>query len=96
MSIMRTSTLLLTAGLLFAPGCKRDSSGKDQMPPAKGAGAPARPALPDTKPPDQPAEPSAPRADRTTGTTEPIDRAEVAPSMSAIIASGMPLPCTQP
>ena len=88
MSMKRTAVHLVTAlGLLVAPGCKRDSSGKDQMPPAKGAGAPARPALPDTKAPEDPKEPAAPGSERTTGTTEPIDKAEVAPSMSAIIAS---------
>jgi RND family efflux transporter MFP subunit len=57
------------------------------MPPAKGAGAPARPALPDTAQPEPSKTAEQPTADRTTGTTEPIDKAEVAPSMSAIIAS---------
>ena len=86
MSMNRTAVILLAVlGLTSASACKRDSSGKDQMPPAKGAGAPARPALPDTEPPAEGAGPAAPAADRTTGTTEPIDRAEVAPSMSAII-----------
>lgn len=89
MSMTRNAVLplLAAAGLLVAPGCKRDSSGKDQMPPAKGAGAPARPALPDTAPPPAQQASDAPATDRTTGTTEPIDRAEVAPSMSAIIDS---------
>jgi RND family efflux transporter MFP subunit len=87
MSMNRIAVHLFALGLLVAPGCKRDSSGKDQMPPARGAGAPARPALPDTKPPDQSKAAEAAGAERTTGTTEPIDRAEVAPSMSAIIAS---------
>jgi len=88
MSMTRTAMILLALlGLFIAPGCKRDSSGKDEMPPAKGAGAPAPPALPDTKPPAEGAATAAPVGDRTTGTTEPIDRAEVAPSMSAIIDS---------
>lgn len=88
MSMTRTAIHLLAAvGLLSAPGCNRDSSGKDEMPPAKGPGAAALPKLPDTKPPAKPAGEAAPTAERTTGTTEPIDKAEVAPSMSAIIAS---------
>lgn len=78
---------LVALALLALSGCKRDSSGKDEMPPAKGPGAPARPALPDTRAPDAATTPSAPTAERTTGTTEPIDHAEVAPSMSAIIES---------
>ncbi len=87
MSKTRITSILVAAGLLGAPGCKHDSSGKDEMPPAKGAGAAARPALPDTTPPKQPDQPAQAAPDRTTGTTEPIDRAEVAPSMSAIIDS---------
>ena len=87
MSITRAVSILVAAGLLGAPGCKRSSSGKDEMPPAKGAGAAARPALPDTTPPVTADKPAAETTDRTTGTTEPIDRAEVAPSMSAIIDS---------
>ncbi len=88
MSMTRTVlTYPLLVGLLLAPACKRGSSGKDEMPPAKGPGAAARPALPDTKPPEDPNGPGVQVADRTTGTTEAIDRAEVAPSMSAIIDS---------
>ncbi len=88
MSMTRTATHLLAAlALLIAPACKRGSSGKDEMPPAKGAGAPARPALPDTRPPAEAKTPETATTDRTTGTTEAIDRAEVAPSMSAIIDS---------
>ncbi|HEU5057593.1 MAG TPA: efflux RND transporter periplasmic adaptor subunit [Kofleriaceae bacterium] len=86
MSMTRTFlTLLAAAGLSLAPGCKRGSSGDEEMPPAKGAGAKPRPALPDTRAPEQAAATAAPTADRTTGTTEAIERAEVAPSMSAII-----------
>ena len=87
MSTTRIASILVAAGLLAAPGCKHDSSGKDEMPPAKGAGAAARPALPDTTPPVERDQPAQAAPDRTTGTTEPIDRAEVAPSMSAIIDS---------
>ena len=79
--------LLAAVGLLLAPGCNRGSSGSEEMPPAKGTGAAARPALPDTVPPEQPKAVDSPVADRTTGTTEAIERAEVAPSMSAIIDS---------
>ena len=86
MSMTPTPRILVAAlALVLAPACKRGSSGAEEMPPAKGAGAAARPALPDTRPPDQAKEPAAPAADRTTGTTEAIERAEVAPSMSAII-----------
>lgn len=88
MSMNRNAIHVLAGlALLVAPGCKRDSSGKDEMPPAKGPGAAARPALPDTRAPEQSKTPATPGSDRTTGTTEPIDKAEVAPSMSAIIDS---------
>ncbi len=87
MMSMTRSAITLLALVALAPGCKRDSSGKDEMPPAKGPGAPARPALPDTRPPAEEKAPAAPGVERTTGSTEPIDRAEVAPSMSAIIDS---------
>jgi RND family efflux transporter MFP subunit len=80
-------TLAALAGAAAAvtlPACKR--GGEEKLPPASGEGAAALPALPTVTAPDRPAA-AAPGSDRTTGTTVPIERAEVAPSMSAIIES---------
>lgn len=90
MTLFTLSSTVLAALLLVGPACKR-SSGEDELPPAKGAGAPERPALPDVKPPADDAAAKAaaatPATNRTTGTTVPVERAEVAPSMSAIISA---------
>ena len=84
---MRRITLSLSlAALLAGGGCKR-TSGDAELPPARGAGAPERPPLPDVKPPSAEEAAPAPATSRTTGTTHAIDRAEVAPSMSAIISA---------
>jgi RND family efflux transporter MFP subunit len=85
---MRPSILyspLLAAILLCGGGCKR-SSGDADLPPARGAGAAERARLPDVKPPPEKEAAATPTTDRTTGTTQAKDRAEVAPSMSAIIS----------
>ncbi|HUS65141.1 MAG TPA: efflux RND transporter periplasmic adaptor subunit [Kofleriaceae bacterium] len=78
------ASLLAAAIAAAGPACKR-SSGDGDLPPAKGAGAAERAALPDVKPPAEKTA-ATPTTDRTTGTTVPVDRAEVAPSMSAIIS----------
>jgi RND family efflux transporter MFP subunit len=77
---------LVAALLASGASCKRSSDGAD-LPPAKGPGAPERAALPDVKAPEEKTAAAAPATNRTTGTTVPKDRAEVAPSLSAIISA---------
>lgn len=81
---MRNATLCI-ALLSISVGCKNESKG-DELPPATGPNAAPRPELPklDGKNGDtQTAEVS----DQTTGTTYPRAHADVAPTMSGVIAS---------
>ncbi|HWM84937.1 MAG TPA: efflux RND transporter periplasmic adaptor subunit [Kofleriaceae bacterium] len=77
------SSLLLLAPLLLS--CGKTSSG-EELPPAAGQGAPPREQLPAVAPAVT-ASVGSGGTERTTGTTYPLDRAEVSPDMSAIIAS---------
>jgi RND family efflux transporter MFP subunit len=74
---------LLSLSVLTACGKKTSSEG---MPPPTGKGAPPRTELPSVAPAAA-ADRSRPAAtERTTGTTYPLDRAEVSPDMSGVIA----------
>lgn len=74
---------LLSLSVLTACGKKTSSEG---MPPPTGKGAPPRTELPAVAPAAA-ADRSRPAAtERTTGTTYPLDRAEVSPDMSGVIA----------
>jgi RND family efflux transporter MFP subunit len=77
--LSRVLPLLLTTALVAC-----NQSGAGDLPPAAGEGAPPMPALPRAAPADKPPDGARPDS-RTTGTTVPVDRAEVAPTMSAII-----------
>ena len=84
--LRRTLSVSLAALLLpLATSCGKSSSG-EEMPPATGQGAPPREALPAIAPAVT-ADRAVTGTSRTTGTTYPLDRAEVSPDMSAIIAS---------
>jgi RND family efflux transporter MFP subunit len=84
-TLRRSLPVLLALALPLASSCGKSSSG-EELPPAKGKGAPPREPLPEVKPAVT-AESGAAGARRTTGTTYPLDRAEVSPDMSAVIAS---------
>jgi RND family efflux transporter MFP subunit len=84
-TLRRSLPVLLILALPLASSCGKSSSG-EELPPAKGKGAPPREPLPEVKPAVT-AESSAAGSRRTTGTTYPLDRAEVSPDMSAVIAS---------
>ncbi|HLU67436.1 MAG TPA: efflux RND transporter periplasmic adaptor subunit [Kofleriaceae bacterium] len=79
---LRPAALAAIAVLPLAlAGCNKGSG--EELPPASGQGAPPLPELPAVAAADKPVETGG--SDRTIGTTVPIERAEVAPNMSAII-----------
>ena len=86
-TLRRTLPASLAAVLLvpLAASCGKSSSG-EELPPASGEGAPPRDELPAIAPAVV-ADRAATGTSRTTGTTYPLDRAEVSPDMSAVIAS---------
>jgi RND family efflux transporter MFP subunit len=85
MSLSRTTLSVCLAALLpLAAACGKSSG--EELPPASGQGAPPRAELPPVAPAVT-ADKSSGGTERTTGTTYPLDRAEVSPDMSAIIAS---------
>jgi RND family efflux transporter MFP subunit len=77
----------LAPALVVAPACKRQSTDPAELPPASGKGAPASPALPSLEAAASTDAGQGASRDRTTGTAFAIVRAEVAPTMSAIIQS---------
>ncbi len=87
MTLLRIALSVSLAALLLplAASCGKTSSG-EELPPAQGEGAPPREKLPDIAPAVT-ADKATGSTERTTGTTYPLDRAEVSPDMSAIIAS---------
>jgi RND family efflux transporter MFP subunit len=87
MTLLRTTLSVSLAALLspLAASCGKSSSG-EELPPAQGEGAPPREKLPEIAPAVT-ADRATGGTERTTGTTYPLERAEVSPDMSAIIAS---------
>lgn len=76
---------ILLAGLLAA-GCAPKEDGTAKLPPASGEGAPPRAALPTLSQPSQDKPADAPTGRSTTGTTYPRASAQVAATMSGVLA----------
>ncbi len=76
--------ILLAA--LLAGGCASKGDGAAKLPPASGEGAPPRAALPALSQPSQDKPTDAPTGRTTTGTTYPRASAQVAATMSGVLA----------
>jgi RND family efflux transporter MFP subunit len=78
--------ILVLAGLLGATGCGKSDAAGDELPPARGEGAPPREALPALDRVDRSTADTA-SAGVTTGTTVAIRSAQIGPNASGVIAT---------
>jgi RND family efflux transporter MFP subunit len=79
------SSLALSLSLSLLAACGKSTS-SEGMPPPTGKGAPPRTQLPAVAPASTADRAKPAATDRTTGTTYPLDRAEVSPDMSGVVA----------